>query len=123
MMSIANWIAKYKQSTNEDFFLPPNYTLMTNHEHGFVMYRVCGETMWVTQCCGHQWYWYPIMETIAKAFGCKQFKTFTSYSPTGSKTFELQYKTSSVRSNEGLGIAASFGEDEIYTVVDIIKVA
>jgi len=89
MMSIANWIQKYKKSTNEDFFLPPNYTLMTNHEHGFVMYRVCGETMWVTQCCGHQWYWYPIMETIAKAFGCKQFKTFTSYSP---KIFQKVFK-------------------------------
>ena len=79
--TIDGWIQKYKETINEPFHLLPNFTLMTNHEHGFVMYRICGDVMWVTQCCGHQSYWHPVLSTIAKAYGCKTFKTTTVHNP------------------------------------------
>ncbi len=38
------------------------------------------------------------------------------------KTFELQYNCSNSQASDGLGSAGSFGEEEVYAVVELIKV-
>ena len=42
---------------------------------------------------------------------------------TSSKTFEIQHRSSATRSNDGFGVASSFGVDEIYTTIKIKKVS
>lgn len=89
-MDLLYWINKYKKITDEQFMLLPNYIFMASIEHGFVMYRIVGDTMWINQCCGHvNEYWKPILTSIAKINNCKWFKTTTNHRP---KLFERLFK-------------------------------
>jgi hypothetical protein len=41
---------------------------------------------------------------------------------TSSKTFELQHRVNTTQAASGFGIAASFGDNEVYAIVKITKV-
>lgn len=42
---------------------------------------------------------------------------------TGTKTFELQMRTQSTQATNGLGVATSFGDGEVYSSIQIVRVA
>lgn len=92
-MTLTDWINKYKEITGEQFMLLPNYIFMASIEHGFIMYRIVDDTMWINQCCGHQEYWKPILFSLAKINNCKQFKTTTTHNP---KLFARLFKAKQI---------------------------
>lgn len=47
---------------------------------------------------------------------------FGTFSISSTKTFELQYRVQTTRATDGLGIASSFGDSEVYAQVKLTKV-
>ena len=76
--TLSDWISLYVKKTGEAFRLPPGYTLWAEHEHGFVMWKVSGEVLWMNQCSCDRAYWLPFIIDLAKRRGCKKIMAPTS---------------------------------------------
>lgn len=67
--SLAEWVDKYEEKTNDPFVTPKGFDLYWLPERGFAQYRFVDGIMVVYQICGDIHFWYDLAKLLCLSKG------------------------------------------------------
>lgn len=80
-MTLAEWIKRYEDKA-EPFVMEPGFSLFFDSEHGFLCWKVEGDTLHIDHTSTDDWAWMRgKVVGIAREHGCRRLMTFVFRNP------------------------------------------